>query len=320
MLLGTYQPLFRAGCNPLLKTTADEIVKAINGETPLPDDFRGEPDEKSASVLGFDPVWCFPAGDFKTAFAHSMLTAPNAMDLFFLLDTDNFIRIDKVKHYQNIKAGMDGAGRFHDAIVPDCPDYCSEIVVPVDELKNMKLAFPVMLSGMLEDGIPELPPIIGKEGTCTIPAQFVEHAFPYIEQGLCAVENTHMMFPNNAEIDQDEIDYRMNAEESRLLFSLFILPMLYRLLDGEKFRVDIMLSCSMAAQQAIRIFNRMGRWSYESCDRSEYDKLYEDILACVIDSPSFFDYYLEHGLPGRNDKCPCGSGKKFKKCCGRMLL
>lgn len=23
------------------------------------------------------------------------------------------------------------------------------------------------------------------------------------------------------------------------------------------------------------------------------------------------------GTPGRNDPCPCGSGKKFKKCCGR---
>ena len=22
------------------------------------------------------------------------------------------------------------------------------------------------------------------------------------------------------------------------------------------------------------------------------------------------------GEPGRNDPCPCGSGKKFKKCCG----
>jgi preprotein translocase subunit SecA len=22
---------------------------------------------------------------------------------------------------------------------------------------------------------------------------------------------------------------------------------------------------------------------------------------------------------GRNDPCPCGSGKKFKKCCGRRL-
>jgi hypothetical protein len=22
-------------------------------------------------------------------------------------------------------------------------------------------------------------------------------------------------------------------------------------------------------------------------------------------------------VPGRNDPCPCGSGKKYKKCCGR---
>jgi len=22
-------------------------------------------------------------------------------------------------------------------------------------------------------------------------------------------------------------------------------------------------------------------------------------------------------IVGRNDPCPCGSGKKFKKCCGR---
>lgn len=22
-------------------------------------------------------------------------------------------------------------------------------------------------------------------------------------------------------------------------------------------------------------------------------------------------------IPGRNDKCPCGSGKKYKNCCGR---
>ena len=23
------------------------------------------------------------------------------------------------------------------------------------------------------------------------------------------------------------------------------------------------------------------------------------------------------GLPGRNDPCPCGSGKKYKNCCGK---
>lgn len=31
-------------------------------------------------------------------------------------------------------------------------------------------------------------------------------------------------------------------------------------------------------------------------------------------------FYNEDGRPakvGRNDPCPCGSGKKYKKCCGR---
>ena len=29
-------------------------------------------------------------------------------------------------------------------------------------------------------------------------------------------------------------------------------------------------------------------------------------------------YQLKHGeTVGRNDPCPCGSGKKYKKCCGR---
>jgi len=30
-------------------------------------------------------------------------------------------------------------------------------------------------------------------------------------------------------------------------------------------------------------------------------------------------YYIDGVKPqsGRNDSCPCGSGKKYKKCCGR---
>ena len=35
-------------------------------------------------------------------------------------------------------------------------------------------------------------------------------------------------------------------------------------------------------------------------------------------------YYLDgetrdtpHSRPGRNDSCPCGSGRKFKRCCGK---
>ena len=27
--------------------------------------------------------------------------------------------------------------------------------------------------------------------------------------------------------------------------------------------------------------------------------------------------YIADKKPGRNDPCPCGSGKKYKKCCGK---
>jgi preprotein translocase subunit SecA len=33
--------------------------------------------------------------------------------------------------------------------------------------------------------------------------------------------------------------------------------------------------------------------------------------------PARLQPYLSPGKPGRNDPCPCGSGKKHKKCCGK---
>ena len=35
------------------------------------------------------------------------------------------------------------------------------------------------------------------------------------------------------------------------------------------------------------------------------------------DAPPAREPRLSEGRPGRNDPCPCGSGKKYKKCCGR---
>lgn len=35
------------------------------------------------------------------------------------------------------------------------------------------------------------------------------------------------------------------------------------------------------------------------------------------DVPPEFQALTWAGTTGRNDRCPCGSGQKFKKCCGR---
>ena len=59
---------------------------------------------------------------------------------------------------------------------------------------------------------------------------------------------------------------------------------------------------------------------------SEYLDAMEDFL-CRL-SPKELDHVLNgvqmpyvnpYAGIGRNDPCPCGSGKKFKKCCGRNL-
>lgn len=65
----------------------------------------------------------------------------------------------------------------------------------------------------------------------------------------------------------------------------------------------------------------------ESPDRNELDK---GLLECVavqheldhLNGKTMFDRQLkpvETGKKiGRNDPCPCGSGKKYKKCCGKI--
>lgn len=41
----------------------------------------------------------------------------------------------------------------------------------------------------------------------------------------------------------------------------------------------------------------------------------EDVLEML--KPEIPTFVREQPKIGRNDLCPCGSGKKYKKCCGR---
>lgn len=65
----------------------------------------------------------------------------------------------------------------------------------------------------------------------------------------------------------------------------------------------------------------------EQVDQAEWDFCREMITPTVFAVYTFWQQYREQGgqmtgtvrkgeLAGRNDPCPCGSGKKYKKCCG----
>lgn len=106
MLFGTFQPLFRADCNPTFKELKDSALRAT-GTDVKPQDYKGTEPEPLETLLGYRPVWCFPARNFHEAFVHALLTAPNAPDLFFLVESDDYVRIDKVKHWEMVFGQLD---------------------------------------------------------------------------------------------------------------------------------------------------------------------------------------------------------------------
>ncbi|UCE60305.1 MAG: SEC-C domain-containing protein [Phycisphaerales bacterium] len=54
--------------------------------------------------------------------------------------------------------------------------------------------------------------------------------------------------------------------------------------------------------------------------REDREKAYKDQLPGVDDEPLPPPVETIHAddKPQRNDPCPCGSGKKYKKCCGKQ--
>jgi preprotein translocase subunit SecA len=55
----------------------------------------------------------------------------------------------------------------------------------------------------------------------------------------------------------------------------------------------------------------------EEVERIEQKRRQNYIMSRGEDTPAAATVRRETAKVGRNDPCPCGSGKKYKKCCGR---
>ena len=67
------------------------------------------------------------------------------------------------------------------------------------------------------------------------------------------------------------------------------------------------------------ILNRQIRWAREDEQRLEDPGLFEDSFDLPYDYQPQTPYIRDMPKTGRNDPCPCGSGKKYKKCCLKKL-
>ncbi len=86
----------------------------------------------------------------------------------------------------------------------------------------------------------------------------------------------------------------------------------------EELEMDNELIVKAFADKVIRLMNAMPRWVLKgySPDGLSDEISKPPVVVHPIAQADVFNFATKKKI-GRNDPCPCGSGKKYKKCCGR---
>lgn len=335
MLLGTYQPLFRSGCDPAFRDHAYKAATGLGAEIPVPmEEFGacwadpGGTSEDDMRYIGFDPLWCFPCRTPEEAFVQSALASPNAADLFFLVEAGDYVRIDRVKWEGHIRNGTSYPEQLAECIAPeDLDDAMCDFLIPVAELKEFKLACVTAgaygMAYTLQEGLPFSRP--GRE--CYIDFRSVEEAVPGFRAGLAKadieisrIRKGHLSEPDCAEHDEKETDRLLVSKLVKNWFECSVLSPLVSIASSgfqgsdaaEFFRTAVCLD------NLARTLQELAAWAEGPRDYAGYEAVMGTARTAWCGSKEILSIWMDgRPWPGRNDRCPCGSGRKFKKCCGR---
>lgn len=279
--------------------------------------------------LGFRPMWAIPVTTFKKTLVSMLLIAPNYPQLFCMFETDDYVRVDKVKYYENLKNGVHDIPLASDKM----PDYRVEYCLNLDSIGQPKMVGSVeavldLFEGrqMLMDAINIFMFTAGDSIPSELNDVVIEYvkAFPSMD-----FSNMHETFVS-AFGEDGNIEVRMRLFELWTIYKHTILPFVLwsfcsdtKILCDKKdvvlFNAAALEACKSTYHQLIRLENDFARWSYDDCSLEGYERLRKQVEDCVFDSEPLLTALYEGKKIGRNELCPCGSGKKFKKCHGRFL-
>ena len=337
-LLGTYQPMHRAACDPELKKhaymlhelmTKDDLSSRIPFEEFGKDWNKGNKQARAdIAAFGFNPVWCIPCGSPKQSFVHSFMAAPNTGDFFFWIETDQYIKLDKRKLYRLMSKDERDPDTLRECITPDLDDKYCEFVIPVEALSGYSLACFVTFSyDMLFTVGRDLMYFLPCGHTRLLPhGQLVNAADfigPYMRRVVQEIDFARDHTGIYVAPGVPAEGYTKMFGMTRMSFQNTILPAFTDVLirnDGNGgFDVSNFFSTLPSIRSQTKLMNEMAAWADSDCTDSSFERLYDDISACWCGSmPVLNMWFNGDPRPGRNDPCLCGSGKKFKKCCGKL--
>ena len=311
----TWQPMFK-----------NEDFKRKYGSlslTEIPDECLTDLSMKTSAVLTrdkpyLDKLGCMPyfacgSDDWKDLLVSNWFSAPNSPEVLFLFESDDFIRINKVEWYKHMNEDGVCALDFEDN---DIDDVHSEFLVK--SVNKVCMSLPVFSL---------MPMLMGNQSFTSMKS----YLFPGMNDDnvndLCELVDIFLaQFPKV--YVSDEMLYEMQIEESsyemtRLLINggealqIGVLPWLLRShLFLQPINLSDVMSCFYTRDSILQLKNKLTTWSYGECNLEDYDRLVEEAKQLIITNHSLFKCLYDNTLPGRNDLCPCGSGKKFKKCHG----
>lgn len=307
MWLGTYQPVY----------TKKELLK------------RPDLDERSI-IEGFDfqPVWCLPANDVHDLVVSSIFAAPRFPDAFYLFECDDeqVIRIDKAKWYAAINKDSRVTTDMYDHNV--LPDVVCEFVIPKslfnDKRINDCFIFPVFeLIDIASSGKIHVHKQCDTQCYVSF-LDYEDHMIDCVYRLYDRYKNCVINGFEGAGFTEEQMTYKYTVNIMKIVFERTVLPLMWAAATQESdydiYGMDMMYSfCNSAIQ---RVYSDFYDWQASKSSEYTSDKFLEfanRVKQCCVSDYRVMDLLFDGIKIGRNEKCPCGSGKKFKQCCGRIL-
>lgn len=271
--------------------------------------------------LGFAPMWAIPITTFKETLADLLLCAPNRPRFVCIFESNNYVRIDKLKHYRNIMDGLYDNVPQESEVLPlasdDLPDYLTEYCLDIRKLPD-----PILM------GATEAVDSILANGSNVNAALDISHSrtSPDDEAEISLLLQAYLRrlpqfeprIPDS--FSNKEFYEKINAAWFKYRYT--VLPLILSLFcddAAEPGQMDSIYleSCVHNIYNLMKASNDEALWSYSDCSLEKYLVIHQQVMDLIIDSKPVLERLFFKEPIGRNEKCPCGSGIKYKKCHGR---
>lgn len=253
--------------------------------------------EALSKRLGFLPYFCFPAEKLEDMLVHSFFVTPSWPEKLIIFETDNYQTLDIVRWNQILKLDLEGKAYSMDGVLDSAKAPFCEYLVPAFE----NLRFEI---GVHEALYTQLTIDYENENTRAIAAGKLA-----IAQGkaIGLIEKAH--WGNTSGYELDILKKRMFKNA----FEICVLPLLYIFMISGRWE-DMGISLNpewifgnVGPQRMLaRIYNPEKPMEFKTY--AYFEKAFNTYK---------LNMQLPSNKPSKNGKCPCGSGKKYKRCCGK---